>query len=272
MSKKKKVLIIALAVLLTLIVLAIVLMFTTFSLKKLEVEFETTTSYDSTLLQEEISQNADVEFGKSIFFVNRSKTIESVEQQYPNLKVINIEYKFPNKMIVHLAQRQELFAFLKDGKYLITDEDLKVLYIQDSFQSNQNNAILVNQLTPIGNSEDIKLSSILSFDTLGQADFYAINYSLFENNRTKIESMAYFKTIEFSQRTNPVSFESEKTLILESHDGFKYEIYNFQSGLTKKMNKLFASDVALTPDLSNGHKMIVYENSSGEIYAKLATA
>ena len=114
MSKKKKVLIIALAVLLTLIVLAIVLMFTTFSLKKLEVEFETTTSYDSTLLQEEISQNADVEFGKSIFFVNRSKTIESVEQQYPNLKVINIEYKFPNKMIVHLAQRQELFAFLKD--------------------------------------------------------------------------------------------------------------------------------------------------------------
>ena len=93
MSKKKKVLIIALAVLLTLIVLAIVLMFTTFSLKKLEVEFETTTSYDSTLLQEEISQNADVEFGKSIFFVNRSKTIESVEEieKIKNKRIIKVK-------------------------------------------------------------------------------------------------------------------------------------------------------------------------------------
>lgn len=268
MTKKKIALIVIGSVLGALLVLGIILFFTTFSLKSLDVEFETTNHiYDTQTLGEQISNECDVDFGKSVFLMDKQKTISSIEKQFPDLKVINIETKFPSSVTVHLALRQQLFAFQKGDKFFITDEDLKVLEIKDDFSSTKNNAVFVEGLSPLG--EEINLSDILEFEGFEQEDFKNINLALFKNNRTKLESMAYFKTISFEKRINPESFKEEMTLILKSHIDFVYEIFDYENRLESKLNKLFACDYTIENYDRSDYQLLIYENSDSEIFAKL---
>ena len=268
MTKKKIALIVVASVLGALIVLGIILFFTTFSLKTLDVEFETTNHvYDEAVLSEQISQNCEVDFKKSVFLMDKQKTMSSIEKTFPDLKVINIETKFPASVTVHVALRQQLFAFEKDGKFFVTDEELKVLEIKDDFVSTKNNAILVECLTP--KNEEIQLCDVLEFDNFDGGHFKNINLALFKNNRNKLESMAYFKTISFQKRVNPESFEEETTLVLKSHIDFVYEIFDFESRLETKLNKLFACDVTIEDFDRSDFTLLIYENANGEIFAKL---
>ena len=134
MTKKKKVLIILGSVLGALIVLGIILFFTAFSLKNADIKFETTNEiYDTQTLSHEITEKCEIDFGKSVFLMDKKKTILSIEKNYPNLKVINIETKFPSSVLIHLALRQQLFAFERDGQTYICDEELKVLEIKQGY-------------------------------------------------------------------------------------------------------------------------------------------
>ena len=154
MTKKKKVLIILGSILGALIVLGIILFFTAFSLKNADIKFETTNEiYDTQTLSHEITEKCEIDFGKSVFLMDKKKTILSIEKNYPNLKVINIETKFPSSVLIHLALRQQLFAFERDGQTYICDEELKVLEIKQGYLSTKSNAILVEGLTPTNEGE-----------------------------------------------------------------------------------------------------------------------
>ena len=68
-----------------------------------------------------------------------------MESQNPYLKVINIETVFPNKLILHCAEREELFCIKgRDDLYYICDEELKILDVRESFENGKENPIFLN--------------------------------------------------------------------------------------------------------------------------------
>ena len=61
-------------------------------------------------------------YGIPVFAVNKTEIINKLEKENYYLKVVNIETVFPNKLIVHCAEREELFSIkLSENLYYICD-------------------------------------------------------------------------------------------------------------------------------------------------------
>ena len=123
---KNKRLIIILSVFAFLVLIA-VLCSTVFTVRKVSLNWLTTKvnieENDDTFI-------ADIEKGESVFLVDKKAIIDKLESKYPYLKVVSVEVKFPNKLVVHTAERQELYSLkIKDDKHAIIDSDCKVLRI-----------------------------------------------------------------------------------------------------------------------------------------------
>ena len=186
MTKRKK-WIIAGSVIGGVIVLLILLTFTLFSLKKVEVDYKTST-INLTCTKEEIIDNAGIGYGGTVFFRNKTKYIQNLEKKYPYIKVVNIETKFPSTFVIHIAEREEVYAVQKDDVFYIVDDEFKILRTTDSFTSDQTNAILLSGVT-IKNA-NYEVCDILKID--GKIDLYSAFY---ENNRKLDEQQSLVKEI-----------------------------------------------------------------------------
>ena len=127
---KNKRLIIILSVFAILVLIA-VLCSTVFTVKDVSINW-LTTSPNISQSDEEFIQ--EVEKGQSVFLVDKTSIAEKLETKYPYLKVVSVEIKFPNKLVIHTAERQELYSVkIKDNKHAILDSDCKVLrFVTDS--------------------------------------------------------------------------------------------------------------------------------------------
>lgn len=127
MTKKK---VIALFSILFVIVTIIVVM-TTFTLKSVSIFFvsPTTQSFDTT----QMIKDGQFAMGRSLFAQKKEEYIKKLEKKTPFAKVLKIETKFPNKFIVHVEERQPLYALYNgvENTYVVLDEDFKVLTILD---------------------------------------------------------------------------------------------------------------------------------------------
>ncbi len=74
---------------------------------------------------------------ENIIFYDKNQAISTLEEKYPYIKVLKIEKKFPNKIIVHATERQEQYAIKVNEKYYVLDEEGKVLnsYDQSGFDA-----------------------------------------------------------------------------------------------------------------------------------------
>jgi len=122
---KSKKLVIMLSMLAFLTVL-IVLNSTLFTLQLVNVNW-LTTKYELSGLKDDVITSKVIK-GESIFLVNKQNIIDELEKEYPYLRVVSIETKFPNKIVIHSAEREGLFAVdLGGGEYAIVDGLGKVL-------------------------------------------------------------------------------------------------------------------------------------------------
>ena len=61
----------------------------------------------------------EIKMGQSIFLVQKDEIISTLEKNNPYLRVVSIETKFPNKLVIHSAERESLFAVkLSDNEYV----------------------------------------------------------------------------------------------------------------------------------------------------------
>lgn len=124
------------------IVVIIVFSSTVFSLKQVDINFLSTTNNLST--EETIVDSVDFNFGQNIFFVDKETYISQLEIANPYLRVVGLEIQFPNKIIVHVVERNEMYVFkLSDNTYAICDEFLKVLELSPTFINTNENALRV---------------------------------------------------------------------------------------------------------------------------------
>lgn len=122
--KNKK--LIGFLIILIFLTVLIVINSTLFTLQKISINWLTTKYKLETVKDYSIVD--DIQTGESIFLVKKDEIASTLEKKYPYLRVVSIETKFPNKLVIHSSERESLFAIkISDDDYAIVDELGKVL-------------------------------------------------------------------------------------------------------------------------------------------------
>ena len=117
------------------LILIVILCSTLFTVKTVSVNWLRRLPEGHLLINKDDEISANVKKGGSIFLFEKDDAIEVLEEKYPYLNVVKIETKFPNKLVLHVADRQELFGIkLNDDCYIILDGTNKVLNKYNALQ------------------------------------------------------------------------------------------------------------------------------------------
>ena len=289
--KHKKATIIC-SIVFVLLIILVVLMFTVFLLKDVKVELKTGTEH---LTQEVVSEieNEALKTGGSVLFLGKEKLISRLEKQFPYLKIVNIETQIPNKLIIHAAEREELFAVNSGEKSYFLDEEFKILRVENSIYSKQENgAVLLSFGSVFINSEekayaagvDLKLDGAEAGQTLNignsseEQNYFSkkletIALSIltsFEENGLQIQDVRsrfqsfeiFFKPVEFA---GLISWQP--CLKIVDSANFEAQIILADSNLTTKIGAYnqAISEASKNPGLLVNKILYVFENSNNEI-------
>ena len=241
----KKKLLITFSVCFGVIAVLLILMWTLFGLSSVSVERHSTTQ-NLVVTDEEIVAAGQFRMHASVLFEGKKKSIENIEkfasenENFAYIRVLNIETRFPNKFVIHIAEREELFAVEKDGQVLICDRDLRVLRKTNSFTNTNQNAILLSGLT-IENT-DIAVGDFLSVGQGAIKNFYS---SMLKNNRDLSEQLGKFEKITLSAYTDDVTNKEYVSMKLETFAGKTFVINNIDFALADKVQKMFAVESAI---------------------------
>lgn len=290
-KKHKKATIIC-SIVFVLLIILVVLMFTVFLLKDVKVELKTGTEH---LTQEVVSEieNEALKTGGSVLFLGKEKLISRLEKQFPYLKIVNIETQIPNKLVIHAAEREELFAVSSGEKSYFLDEEFKILRVENSIYSKQENgAVLLSFGSVFINAEDkayaagvdLKLDGAEAGQTLNignsseEQNYFSkkletIALSIltsFEENGLQIQDVRsrfqsfeiFFKPVEFA---GLISWQP--CLKIVDSANFEAQIILADSNLTTKIGAYnqAISEASKNPGLLVNKILYVFENSNNEI-------
>lgn len=289
--KHKKATIIC-SIVFVLLIILVVLMFTVFLLKDVKVELKTGTEH---LTQEVVSEieNEALKTGGSVLFLGKEKLISRLEKQFPYLKIVNIETQIPNKLVIHAAEREELFAVNSGEKSYFLDEEFKILRVENSIYSKQENGVVLLSFGSVFiNSEDkayaagvdLKLDGAEAGQTLNignsseEQNYFSkkletIALSIltsFEENGLQIQDVRsrfqsfeiFFKPVEFA---GLISWQP--CLKIVDSANFEAQIILVDSNLTTKIGAYnqAISEASKNPGLLVNKILYVFENSNNEI-------
>lgn len=254
LTKKKK-WIISGSVLIGIVGIVILLLFTLFSLKNVAVDFRTSTT-NLTASQEEIIEKGDFAYNSPVIFHSKKGYTKRLEEAYPYIKVINIETVFPNKFIIHVSEREEVFAIASQEGFYICDQEFKVLRKTENFSSQSSNAILLSGITI---KEEKVEGEFLKIEN------YADIFSAFvESNRLLFEQKALVKEIEFEKIFNSHTNSDELQAKLTLFAGQKVIIGNCQKMFSQKVAS-FLQVFSQLYSLIGKDMKIVTENGESEV-------
>ncbi len=250
--KKYKKLIIALSVVLGVVLVCVILNFTLFSLQTVEVNFKNEPMIFTDESKDSISNNSAIKKGTSVFALSKKEITNQLERDNPYLKVINIETVFPNKIIIHCAEREETYAVkASETKYFICDADFKVLNITTTYYNEQYNPILFTGLENIiTNTNRVNAGEFLEFSSEEEI-LKNIGTSLLKNNKSVAEQRALIQSIELTSGIDAVTSKNMPYLIIKDFNGFQTNIYRLETLLAEKMQYMFAtiSQVIYSPEI-----------------------
>ncbi|MBQ0017081.1 MAG: FtsQ-type POTRA domain-containing protein [Clostridiales bacterium] len=215
-------------IVLSFLAVVVILSSAIFALSSVELVFLTTTN-NLEGKNEEIVESADFKMGSNVLFLRKKSYIENMEKNFPYLKVVNIETKFPNKLVINCVERMEVFAInLGDGNYAICDEEFKVLKKTTQFINSSNNAILLQGVKDIKSSQvgyeldfNGNQKSLLkqSFNSMREWD---LSYN---NLLAKIESM----TIDYSGTSGDINLKmrSGSQILIVNANQYNSDKFNY---------------------------------------------
>ena len=231
--KKKKV--IVLSSLVGLIGLIVLLAFTLFALKDVSLDFRTSKQY-ITCTDEEIIESAGFKMGGSVLIHGKKEYKERIENFNPYLKVVNIETVFPSSFVVHLAERQEVYAISFDDGHYICDEELRVLRIAYDYQNTQESPILLAE-NGIDIEEGYKVGEYVK---MRSPAIYSVLYGL---NRPLGEQKALIESVTFSVEYDSAIKQNQNITTLKYFSGQTFKIINDEFGFkykVKMMNDVYS--------------------------------
>lgn len=225
-----------LGAILAIVVITIILSFTAFSLKSVSIDFRTSSSnITQSVSEKEIIESGKFKMGKPVFFQNKKQYSKNIENFNPYIKVVNIETIFPSKLVVHIAERQEVYAV--KGKaivneseqdcFYICDEHLRVLRIvyEDNFLSTFDNQILIENKTVKHYKEGEYIKEI-------RKPF--IYEALYENNRFLGEQQSFIEKLSLTKEYDEMLKKDLNVTVLKLFSGQTFKIVNDSQSLKYK--------------------------------------
>ncbi len=220
-------------------------LWTLFGLSSVSVEYNTTTKNLSATEQEivkagEFKNHSCVLFAKKKNNINKIYAHTKDNENFAYIKILNIETKFPNKYVIHVAERKELYAIKIDSTFYILDDEFRVLRIADTFASTEKNAILLEGL-------DVKNSTIKvgDFLSVGQAGMKNLYSAFVRNNRSFAEQIGKFEKMGLSVYEDEFTHKEYTALALTTFAGRKFVINNIDFALSEKLQKMYAVESML---------------------------
>lgn len=242
MNKK---LVISLSVVFGIFAVVLILLWTLFGLSSVTVKFHSTTK-NLSVTEQEIIKVGDFRMHACVLFESKNRSIRkieeytSVDKRFAYVRVLNIETVFPNKFVIHIAERETLFAVEHSGQVYICDRDLRVLEILTSYESREDNAILLQGLTI--KNDKISVGDFLNVEEEEIKKFYS---AMQRNNRSFAEQISYFKSAILSTSNDELTGEKYFDLTLKTFSDDKFLIKNINFALDEKVQKMFAIQSAV---------------------------
>lgn len=268
----RKKLLITLSILFGFVAVLLILFWTLFGLSSVSVQYHSTKD-NLTISNSEIVKAGEFRKHASVLFEGKKKSIKKIEkfasenENFAYLRIINIETKFPNKFVIHVSEREELFSVAYGEKFLICDRDLRVLRIMDGYASSATNPILLEDLT-IQNT-DVKVGDFLQVQESNIKNLYG---ALLRNNQSLAMQLGHYKKMQISSYEDAITHENFFALSMETFSGRKFVIRNIDFALNEKVQKMLAVEselFALEVDgdgdiIKAGEKIYVVRLESGE--------
>ncbi|MBE7082823.1 MAG: FtsQ-type POTRA domain-containing protein [Clostridiales bacterium] len=248
---KHKRLIITLSIVLSLALLLTILSFTLFKVDSVQLHFKNqTVMFAEQTTQTQIINNIQTNYKKPAFAVSKTQIINELETKNPYLQVVNIEIGFPNKLIIHCAEREELFYIAtEDEMYYICDSEFKILDKTGSPDFSQENAILLNNVKIANNSA--QKGEFLNFEE-GDQVLKNIGDAIMANNKTFADAKAMFKQLKLTYETNYYTCLVEPVLTFTTYDNFDIKVCNVNQFLNQKINIMLS--LITHPDVVKNYK------------------
>ena len=239
----------------TFVALCVILCFTLFRTHNIELSFHNqTTIFASDDKQIELINSAKINTAQPIFSLNKKEITNNLELNNPYLKVINIETVFPNKLVIHCAEREEMFCIKSNNDlYYICDDDLKILSITRTVDFQQGNAVLLEGVTVLNTGA--QTGETLDLAT-GDELIKTISNAFAHSNKTITDIKGMFKNLMLKFEYNVYTSKMEPTLEFTTYDNFVINVRNAKSFLATKLN-LLLSVVPQKPDYYATHSLLI---------------
>ena len=211
--QKNKKLIISLSVVLGIVLLLIILYFTVFTLKSVEVDFRNESHIYSEESKQSIAEDSIIKKGSSIFTLSKKTITKTLEKNNPYLKIINIETVSPS----YYNSQAILFTGL---------ENL------------------------IENTNRVNAGEFLEFSSEAEV-LKSIGTSLLRANKTVVMQKSLIESIEFTSGIYYYTAKNQPYLIIKDKNGFQTNVYAIDTLLAEKFQAMFAtwSNVIYNPSV-----------------------
>ena len=240
------------------ILLFVILLFTLFRLNKVELNFKNeTTIFASEDMQNKVIKSGGFSYSLPIFSCDKKLITQKLELDNSYLKIINIETVFPNKLVVHCAQREELFTIkIGDNLYYTIDEDLKILTTSTSFESTQTNSVYLGEVEVKNKTAKVgEFLNLYNSEEILKNVATAFAY----NNKTVSDIKGMFKQINVSYENNYFTGKSEVVLRFVTFDNFTIKIDLPSHHLIGKLN-LMLTYIPHSVKYYNSHELVIKIN------------
>jgi len=224
------------------IAVLVVLNSTLFTLQYVSVTWLTSTNNLKYVKESDLTSLVDVK-GDSIFLLNKNEIASKLEKKFSYLRVVGIETKFPNKIVIYSAEREDLYALkLSDGDYAIIDDYGKVIQKTSTLSVGSNGDIDVH---PIEVAFGVYVDDEFVPNTLNISDFVVgeqikaqgmenilvkLSTTLKEANYTTLAKKGIFESIRIVSTGNGGEYKIE----LDTRNGMVIELLNAEDQMTDK--------------------------------------
>lgn len=259
MSKKW---IISLSIIFSILAVVLILFWTLFGLSSVTVEFDSTLQ-NLTVSEQEILDAGEFKYHSCVLFDGKKKYIQKIEDkafENPNfayLRVVNVETRFPNKYIVHVTEREQLFAIENNGQVLICDRDLRVLKIEDSFVSVQSNPILVQGAKIL--TQDVKVGDFLE---IKQQSLKKVYSAFLKSNRDFSQIVGKFKSFKLGTCVAEITGKEYVSLTMTTFSDKTFVINNIDFALNQKISLALSVEASVYAQTFDENGNVI--NKSGE--------
>lgn len=183
----------------------------------------------------EDTENNGIKKGKSIFFLNEGNVIKKIEENpdFANVKVINIERKFPNRVYINFIKIYPFIAYEYDGTIYFASNDLVILDTKPAGTAYEGYIRLVADIQPSGTEKGKRL-----FDV--DSDVYLIVNGVI----TSIQRLDYNDAISMIEFIDMRATYKGFTYV-KMRTGVYFKIYSGLSNLFEKVRlamSVYASD------------------------------